>query len=341
MTLDGRKVDTPPKLTWWPDPRYPRELFNTFNYVQGSVILAVVLDDRGSVKEARVMSYPHPAMVKSALTTVNQAKFTPAFLAGRPVACIYSIGVNFEVGARRGGGFEPDLPRRPKNPPPEYASGNRAEPWLTYYCEPAYPRDLLLEDVKGEAEVQWVVDEQGQFESGEVLSATRPEFGAALLAAVETWRFQPATSGGYAYKSMVVFRQHFRPGGMFHSAAEERMMGLLRKGGRDLVELAALDQRPHAIYQVAPKYPVADEKQCIAGETEVEFIISHTGQVVLPRIISATRPEFGWAAATAVGQWFYAIPTVKGHPVDVRVRMPLDFAPPAPPATAAPAPAAN
>jgi hypothetical protein len=134
---------------------------------------------------------------------------------------------------------------------------------------------------------------------------------------------------------MVVFRQRFRPSGSFHSAAEERMLNLLKKGGKDVVELDALDHRPHPIYQVAPKYPVADEKQCIAGETEVEFIISHTGQVVLPRIVSATRPEFGWAAVTAVGQSFYSIPTVKGHPVDVRVRMPLGFAPPTPAAPSA------
>ena len=338
LTFDGRKVDTPPKLTWWPVPQYPRELFNTFNYVQGTVVIAVVLDERGNLTEARIMSSPHPAMVKSALTTVNQAKFTPGLMAGRPIACIYATSINFVIkyGPGRGSGFEPDLPRRPKIPLPEYPI--TSAPSLTYYCEPAYPHELLLEDVKGEAEVQWVVNEQGQFESGEVLSATRPEFGAALLAAVENWRFQPTVEGGYAYKSMVVFRQRFRPGGSFLSAAEERMLNLLKKGGKDLVELKALDHRPHPIYQVAPKYPVADEKQCIAGEAVVEFIISHTGQVVLPRIVSATRPEFGWAAVTAVGQWFYSIPTIKGHPVVVRVRMPLGFDPPKP---AAPAPAGS
>ena len=134
---------------------------------------------------------------------------------------------------------------------------------------------------------------------------------------------------------MVVFRQRFRPSGMLHSSAEERMVNLLRKGGKDLVEVDALDHRPHPIYQVAPKFPAVDEKERIAGKTEIEFIISHTGQVVLPRIVSASRPEFGWAAVTAVGQWFYAIPTVKGHPVDVRMRMPLEFVLPETPATAA------
>jgi hypothetical protein len=45
----------------------------------------------------------------------------------------------------------------------------------------------------------------------------------------------------------------------------------------------------------------------------------------LPRIVSASAPEFGWAAATSVSQWLFKAPRRKGKPVDVKVAMPVSF----------------
>ena len=76
------------------------------------------------------------------------------------------------------------------------------------------------------------------------------------------------------------------------------------------------------------------------GTTEVEFIIDREGVVHLPRIVSASEPEFGCSAATAVVRWRFAPPIKAGEPVDARVRMQLDFraAEPAPAAETPPTP---
>jgi outer membrane biosynthesis protein TonB len=63
----------------------------------------------------------------------------------------------------------------------------------------------------------------------------------------------------------------------------------------------------------------------------VEFVVDHAGHAQLPRIVSSTDPDFGWAAATAVGRWQFTIPTKEGKPVDVLVRVPLVYNPQIPP----------
>ena len=54
------------------------------------------------------------------------------------------------------------------------------------------------------------------------------------------------------------------------------------------------------------------------------------GRVRLPRVKSATKKEFGWAAATAISQWVFERPMRKGAAVDVTVTIPVSFAPPKP-----------
>jgi outer membrane biosynthesis protein TonB len=47
--------------------------------------------------------------------------------------------------------------------------------------------------------------------------------------------------------------------------------------------------------------------------------------VRLPRIISATDPAFGFAAAQAVFGWQFKPPTKGGQPVVTKVRIPFGF----------------
>jgi hypothetical protein len=46
--------------------------------------------------------------------------------------------------------------------------------------------------------------------------------------------------------------------------------------------------------------------------------------------VAATRPEFGWAAATAVQQWVFARPLRQGELTDARVSVEISFTPPPP-----------
>ena len=59
----------------------------------------------------------------------------------------------------------------------------------------------------------------------------------------------------------------------------------------------------------------------------IEFIVDREGHAQLPRIVSSSDADFGWAAATAVARWQYSAPTRKGKNADVFVRVPIEFVP--------------
>jgi TonB family protein len=61
-----------------------------------------------------------------------------------------------------------------------------------------YPRLLELRGVAGEAVISFVIDEEGRVEAEtvELVSATRPEFGDAVLRGVRMLRFHPMRVGG-------------------------------------------------------------------------------------------------------------------------------------------------
>jgi TonB family protein len=99
------------------------------------------------------------------------------------------------------------------------------------------------------------------------------------------------------------------------------------KAGESVPAAKGLDAKLRPIWRAMPIYPAALKEEKIAGRAEVEFVIDRTGRARVPKILSATRDEMGWAAATAISQWLFEPPTRGGEPVDVRVRIPLDFNP--------------
>lgn len=102
----------------------------------------------------------------------------------------------------------------------------------------------------------------------------------------------------------------------------------LQPGGTGIGSAKGLDERLHFLWSVQPIYPRALLTEKPGGQAKIEFIIDANGRVRLPRVVTASRDEFGWAAATAVSQWVFARPLRGGQPVEVRVSMPFDFVPP-------------
>jgi TonB family protein len=198
---------------------------------------------------------------------------------------------------------------------------------LTAFCDPVYPRELLDKEVKGEVAVRVALDAQGRVATGEILSATHPELGAAFLAAVETWRFAPAQRRGAPTPTVIDLNRKFLPFGFRRPVAETQVQKKLHRGDKAIVGSAALDRPLRPLYRVEPQYPRTLIKTKEEGEAVVEFLIHESGQVVLPQTISATRPEFGWAAVTAVQQWVFEKPLAGGKGVTVRHRIAFGFSP--------------
>lgn len=74
-------------------PRVARE-----NGKDGRVVLSVLIDETGAVKDARLLQGGYPALNEVALAKVRQARFTPAIgKDGRPVPCEVTLPIRFEL----------------------------------------------------------------------------------------------------------------------------------------------------------------------------------------------------------------------------------------------------
>ena len=198
-----------------------------------------------------------------------------------------------------------------------------------------YPYDLALRGVEGTADLQFNVDPEGQAQDVIVAQATDPAFGFAAKAMLEAWRFEPVTERGDA---VWVRNQSLRV--TFESASADvaldasarQLLAELKKDKPAIASAAALDGVPWATKTEPPVYPRDLMKgRDIAGKATIDFLVDETGRAQLPRIVSSSQWEFGWAAATAILRFKFTPPTKGGVPAATRLRLPVVFSAPPPP----------
>jgi len=85
------------------------------------------------------------------------------------------------------------------------------------------------------------------------------------------------------------------------------------------------DQVPVALVQTVPVYPYELRKKGITGSAVIGFIIDATGDVRDAYVIRATNPAFGEAAVACVAQWKFRPGRIAGHPVPVKMMVPITF----------------
>jgi TonB family protein len=310
---------TAAKLTTTPAPDYPVELAD--RRLPGQVILEFDVETDGTISAPKVRWASHAAFVGEALRTLTKYRFEPAHQGPLPVKSIATQGeMAFEsLGADREellavnqiSVIEPEKFQKPPRP--------------TILPAPVYPREQLLAGEAGSASVEFTVTDRGATTDVLLREASLPEFGAALIAAVEAWAFEPAyfTEAPAAAKLVVAYK--FIPTA---DVSVNRLALTLRTGGAGVAGAGGLDQRLRPIWRAQPVYPQSLQGEKPGGKAVIEFVIDQEGRARLPRVVSASHPEFGWSAATAISQWVFAGPLRGGQPVDVKVSIPVDFAPP-------------
>lgn len=299
----------------------------------GRVRFAVAVDPSGKETAFRILVASHADFVVPALAALTRWTFAPAQAEGRAVASVYQGTLAFAqaiappaqiLAANLITGSDGQAPKLP--PTPEILA------------DPVWPYALLLKGVGGEVVADFTVLETGRIGEIRVRSEARPDFGRALAAAIETWQFQPSVRGGVPVALALEKRALFRLRGAAPGVPEDPDVArLVNEARHGRIETAkGLDSRLTPIYRVAPVYPAALRDGPVGGgRAEIEIVVSRDGRARLPRIVSATREEFGWAAATAASQWVFVTPFRDGEPVDVSVVIPFVFAPPVSPDSAA------
>jgi len=301
---------------------YPEKL--EYLRLRAKVTIRFVIDTEGNVVNPVVAQSTNPSFNENALLAIMQWKFSPAIHHGQPVRAGMSIPVIFEITGQ-------DY----TNGMSAYSTGDdsagsgpreNGPPIVNNVVDPVYPYGLLRARVSGSASERMVVDPRGRVIFVEILAASDPQFGLALAAALEHFSFDPAVRDGVPGYARVTYEHRFVKRDVDDTDdgaaldTEENSPGSIRNPGQ-------LDQPLKAISQSAPIYPAARRASGLPGHAVVEFLVNQRGHVCLPLIVTASAPEFGYAAAQAVSVWLYAPPLAGGKPVVVRVRIPFNFKP--------------
>lgn len=312
-----------PKST--PSGEYPVVLSE--RRLAGAVEFSCRVDAAGRPSAPRILGTTHADFVLPALAALAKWEFTPAKQGDLVISTELVGEVSFDAIA----GNRADVLAANGISAPE-GGAHGAWPQLVRAADPVWPHDLLMQGGGGEAVLEFTVEANGSVAALKVRSATQPAFGQAALAALETWRFRPALSNGQAVAVPLIKRVQFVE--VPHTAAREA----IKDPEAELVRAAragsigapkGLDEKLTPIFRLPPVYPAAlKEAGGPKGEAMIEFVIARDGRARLPRIVSASHEEFGWAAATAVAQWVFKAPLREGQTVDVKVSIPVSFTPP-------------
>ncbi|MDB6092472.1 MAG: TonB family protein [Verrucomicrobia bacterium] len=192
---------------------------------------------------------------------------------------------------------------------------------------PVYPYALMAQDARGTAKVRFAVDATGKVIFADVIAADRPEFGAALQAAIEGTEFEPALKAGKPTQSLLTLDREFSTYDDDHLVKRDdrRLFQVEQKHPEKIVSPGKLDAKLRPTETRAPTFPLALDGKVVKAEALVEMLVDPVGVPRLARVISASNPAFGWSAVQAVSQWRFEKPKSGGKEAVVRVRVPFNF----------------
>ena len=320
------QVGVPPRVTFQARPVYPIAM--RVSGLRGEVLVDFVVDIEGRVRNAFVVRSLNPAFDDPALEAVQRWRFEPGRVGDRLVNTHMMVPIVFELEGTFGGGGGPletrgkaDLSKLPE----QFRYDTPPQPTGT--ARPVYPYALLRDKKTGRARVVFVVGPSGRVLEAETKDASAPEFGRALLAAIETFTYQPALKGGRPCPSVQVFEQEFTSSEDWQLVGDDDLALLRReqKKPESILTLRDLDHPLVARSRRPPIFPVALPAGVEKGEAVVEFLIDEDGRARLPRIVSATHEAFGYAAVQSIASWRFEPPTRGGRAVAVRALVPVEF----------------
>ena len=309
------------------DPDYPDSLLS--RHLPGVVIVKFTVNPEGRMQDLKILGATHADFVQPALAATEKWKFHPAQQGDLAVAASMESSLEFSV-------MEPDnkrvdvLEANGVTLASDQANAVERRPHLQILADPVYPYELMLAGTEGDAVADFVIGTGGRVGSIVMRKAAQPAFGQALTAALDSWLFEPALgSDGTPVEVRASLRWHFSLAP--ESAVFQATSRLLeRVRANDTADMGAkgLDGQLKPRRQVPPLYPARLLQEKPSGDATIQFIVDRGGRCRMARIVSATREEFGWAAATAVEQWIFDPPRRGGQPADVRVSIPFQFSPP-------------
>lgn len=321
----------PPQATRMPAPVYP-EAMREFG-LEGRVTVGFNITTEGLVDDPIIVRSNNPWFERPAIDAILGWRFRPAEVDGKKVNTRASQELVFSMSAiGRGGQGLWEVNRgwgKDGGGLPEDFQWHKA-PESVSTAFPVYPFEALQANQQGVVRVGFIVDPRGKVVASKILEQPSPELGLAVLATIDTWAFTPPEKKDgtpcFAGISMKFDFQTKRGRGDVPVNFQMRdILKQLKEKPDTIYSPGQLDAVPKPISRRPPVYPTALLAQNLPGQASVEFFVDRNGDVQLPRIVSCSAPEFGYAAVQAIATWRYTVPRKGGKPVTARATIPLEF----------------
>ena len=321
---------TPPKAIRQRAPVYPDGMRRAG--LGGLVLVEFIITTKGEVLNPKVIRSNNPWFERPALDAIQDWKFSPGTIDGKPVNVLAEQQLEFRTADGNGavGGIWEVGQMKDKERaalPPELQWDQAPVPQATAY--PVYPLAALQARKEGSASIKFLIDRTGKVSAAQVITATTPEMGQSVLAMIDAWEFTPpAKKDGTPCSALLTMSHNFRTSGHGDVPVSSEARNILRhleKSPAKIVPGDKLDRPIKPISTRPPVYPTALRNARTPGEALIEFFIDERGDAQLPAVISCTAPEFGYAAVQAVATWRFEPPVVGAKPVVTRARVPLKF----------------
>ena len=192
------RYDTPPRPVGTVRPVYPYALLRAKK--EGKAVVRYIVDPKGRVVQADMGESAAPEMGRALQAAIECFVYEPAIKAGRPSPAVQGFAQEFNRDAAWQLVDDDDLAllRREEKKPASILSARELDGPIVPRSRrpPRFPLSVKEEVTKGEAVIEFLIDEDGRARLPRIVSATEEAFGYAAVQGVATWRFEPPTRGG-------------------------------------------------------------------------------------------------------------------------------------------------
>lgn len=246
-----------------------------------------------------------PALVRRARASLPRWGFEPARRDGKSVAAAVVVPVLFLA-----------------EPPFDGAAADvKAEAILQRL--PRYPLAARQEGVPGRVVISFVVDIEGRPRDLRVMESSNEIFEAPALQAIREWRFRPGRAGGVAVP--LRYQQEIR---FQLEGGDSPGLLTVRKDPKKLKKLP-----PDMQWDAAPvysriqtaTYPFDALVAGKEGTATLAFVVGPKGSVVESRVVEASDPQFGGAAAAMIETHTFEPAARDGKPCHALLSLKVEF----------------
>lgn len=195
---------------------------------------------------------------------------------------------------------------------------------------PKFPNSLLNQGyATGEVKLALDIDNDGELRDWLVTEATHPDFAKSVEYVIEKWRFSPPYINGENRSVVGHLRIDFTAKASVISldtstALSTRLNELTQYSSEStsLADPEDLDAVPFPVSQIKPSVPSNVLRENNGTRATFSFYIDEAGQVRIPSLSQTDgNPDLGMLVAVqdALSQWQFEPPTVKKHPVKVKL----------------------